>query len=71
MREENFILDAGAHTIHIGGTEYPTQCDEEMASLVRLAADCEIPAQSAAYVRARRARHTYHQDGTYEVSNAI
>ena len=42
-----------------------------MASLVRLAADCEIPAQSAAYVRARRARNTYHQDGTYEVSNAI
>ena len=71
MREENFILDAGAHTIHIGGTEYPTQCDEEMASLVRLAADCEIPAQSAAYVRAQRARHTYHQDGTYEVNNAI
>ena len=71
MREENFILDAGAHTIHIGGTEYPTQCDEEMATLVRLAADCEIPAQSAAYVRARCARNTYHQDGTYEVSNAI
>ena len=46
MREENFILDAAAHTIHIGGTEYSTQCDEEMASLVRLAADCEIPAQS-------------------------
>ena len=71
MREENFILDAGAHTIHIGGTEYPTQCDEEMVSLLRLTADCEIPAKSAAYVRAHRARNTYHQDGTYEVSNAI
>ena len=71
MKEENFILDAGAHTINIGGTEYPTQCDEEMAPLGKLAADGEIPAQSAAYVRARRARHTYHQDGTYEVSNAI
>ena len=54
MREENFILDAGAHTIHIGGTVYPTQCDEEIASLVRLTADCEVPPQSAAYVRATK-----------------
>ena len=70
MREENFILDAGTHTLHIGGTEYRTQCDEEMASLVRLAADCEIPAQSATYVRAQRARHTYHKDGMYEINSA-
>ena len=42
-----------------------------MASLVRLTADCEIPAQSVGYVRARRARNTYHQDGMYEVSNAV
>ena len=70
MREENFILDAGTHTVHIGGTEYPTQCDKEMPSLVRLTADCEIPAESAAYVTARQARHAYHQGGMYEINSA-
>ena len=28
IRDKNFILDAGAHTVHIRGTEYPTQYDE-------------------------------------------
>ena len=65
IRDEGFLINGQAHTVTVKGTEIELQEDASMASLVRLVEDITLLPQSATFVKARRARNLFHQDGFY------